>query len=223
MAVDKKTPFGLALRHLREERGMSQGELSTRIPNGCSQAFLSALEKGLKHGTEKKRREIAQALDWKYEAMIDLGNRIISGQDPAKAAIDAELMFDVGSPPITAINQNALVSFRVYRGDVVTKALVWIEKDHLKAYNRKKLRAILCEPDAKTTALVDMSDTEFDPDSLFAVNLGDGLRTRIIQPQNSHHSILLRTLDGEIEATGLQWNQVVIGRCLWYERNLILS
>lgn len=66
------------MRQMRSEGVCTQKEFAKKC--GIPEATLSALLSGERPGTEERWRTIAEKAGWQYDALLDLGERIIKGE-----------------------------------------------------------------------------------------------------------------------------------------------
>lgn len=74
--MDKETPFGVALRHYRTQKGLTQKALAVSL--GVSQATVTKLENGKIDGTATLRERIADWFKVSYSDFLEKGKKIIS-------------------------------------------------------------------------------------------------------------------------------------------------
>jgi len=206
------------MAHLRKQVGMSQSKLAEKT--GLSQSFLSAMECGTRAGQEDSRREVARALSWTYEAMLELGRRLIAGEDPADAATKALATYShTPPPPLLAPAPDDLEGFRVFNEGEQTAMTLWIDRARLGSLPRKYLEAHRLAGPPVITALVNTRATRYSPRMLFLVR--DPLRLRTATKMQG--AFLLRGQNGEVEAAPGPWRDLVVGRVLWYQVDLGLA
>ena len=212
--------FGHAIRYIRKDKGLAQWELAEKA--GCSQSFVSEIERGEKGAFEETRRRLCAALEWSYEATVDMGERISRGDNPAEAARLAYSLSDPAIPvPFEAQALDDLRGFRIWSAGRQTKAMTYVHHSALAGRDPANIRAHVVGAEPRVLVLVDHADLAHDVSGLFLVQLegGDALR----QAKQFPGALLLTGLEGETEATAKPWDKIVQGRVLWYQVNLELA
>lgn len=91
--------FSAALKGGLREAHITQAELSKR--SGISKSQINDILKGRAYGSEETKRSLAAALgypDRRYEDFLDIGRRILAGEDPEPSPVPA-VMKEPAPPP----------------------------------------------------------------------------------------------------------------------------
>ncbi|MBC7921760.1 MAG: helix-turn-helix domain-containing protein [Ferruginibacter sp.] len=101
--------FGLKLRQLRLDKGLSLSEMSRKT--GISVSYLNEIEKGKKYPKADKIIALAEAMDVKYDWLVSLslGKDLASVSDLIQSNILSELplaMFGIGSGDVLELLSN---------------------------------------------------------------------------------------------------------------------
>lgn len=67
--MDIKEKFGIRLRTLRKEKGLSQEELA--LKSGLNRPYISAIEKGKRNVSLEVMEKLAGAMDIEIRGLID--------------------------------------------------------------------------------------------------------------------------------------------------------
>lgn len=67
--MDIKEKFGIRLRSLRKEKGLSQEELA--LKSGLNRPYISAIEKGKRNVSLEVMEKLAGAMDKEIRELID--------------------------------------------------------------------------------------------------------------------------------------------------------